>query len=112
MSEILMACGHTANGFLTLNDKQVPCCVICDCIKQAKEMPSLEKRRARCAFYGQHKSQSCYWNKMDKHTFYPPETPDSSVCQCETDSDYTLPFFEYAPLKKYDEFYCGCAGWD
>lgn len=60
-----------------------PCCVICDCFEIADTKPNLEGRKARCT----------YCNKM-------------------TDSSYNLPFFEYQANKTYDEYYCGCRGWD
>ena len=33
-------------------------------------------------------------------------------CNKKTDSCWDLPFFEYKPNKEYDEYYCGCGGWD
>ena len=69
-----------------MKDKPLMKCghtVICDCTELADENPSLQGRKAKCSFCGQIK-----------------------------DSDYDLPFFEYKPDKEYDEYYCGCGGWD
>lgn len=34
------------------------------------------------------------------------------VCQCERPSSSRLAFFQTRPDREFDEFYCGCAGWD
>ena len=33
-------------------------------------------------------------------------------CMCEEESHVSLPFFRYRPEKEYDEYYCGCWGWE
>lgn len=79
---VLMKCGHTAQG----KENGKPCCVICFPKKEAFEIVEefdLKNRIAKC----------CYCNK-------------------ETKSDLNLPFFEYKPNEKFDEYYCGCYGWD
>ncbi len=60
-----------------------PCCVICNCFEIAENKPNIQGRKAKC---GQ--------------------------CGRITDSSYDLPFFEYKQDKDYDEYYCGCYGWD
>lgn len=79
----LMKCGHTANGTLNTKDGEKPYCVICDCQELAEEKPTLTGRKAAC------------W-----------------CCGKIKDSDYGLPFFKHNPDYEYDEFYCGCDGWD
>lgn len=34
------------------------------------------------------------------------------VCQCERPSSPDLAFFQARPDREFDEFYCGCFGWD
>ena len=83
MSEpILMACGHTANGYLVKDGKEIPCCVICECTTPA-EKSDLTGRKAQCRYCGK-----------------------------TVDSNYGLAFFSYNPSAPYDSYYCGCKGWD
>lgn len=59
-----------------------PICVICGCTEIA-EQPNLKGRKARCSY-----------------------------CDRECDSSTALPFFEHKPESEFDEYYCGCWGWD
>lgn len=81
--DILMKCGHIANA--VSNGK--PICAICVGNPLARMVdfnrPNLENRMARC-----------------------------STCGYVTKSKTSLPFFEYKPLEEFDEYYCGCRGWD
>lgn len=79
----MMKCGHTANAVGIKNGKQVPCCVICGCYDIVEERPSLDGRKAKCSW-----------------------------CDNIVDSDWKLPFFKHKPNCKYDEYYCGCGGWN
>lgn len=87
--KVMMKCGHAANGE-TLPER-LPVCVICVGLNaganQVAEFPDLENRRARCTYYG-------------------------SKCQSEIESSLDLAFFELRPEKEFDEFYCGCWGWN
>lgn len=47
--EILMKCGHVANG-TTMDGK--PYCVICNCGEMQEVKPSLEGRKAKCTWCG------------------------------------------------------------
>lgn len=78
-----MSCGCVAQGYRT--DTKEPVCVTHDCDEVVKEIPSLEGRKARCAY-----------------------------CQTVVDSSYGLPFFEHRPnhYQNFDGYYCGCRGWD
>lgn len=60
-----------------------PCCVICNCFEIEENKPDLTGRKAIC-----------------------------HDCGKKRDSSYDLPFFEYKPNEPYDEYYCGCMGWD
>lgn len=81
--DILMKCGHSANAKQVLKDgTRIPCCAICTCSEIAENKPDLSGRKARCS------------------------------CRRETDSKYSLPFFEHKPGNLYDVYYCGCQGWD
>jgi hypothetical protein len=119
---VMMKCGHAANAVhIGKNGAQdTPCCAICSGIDvrgdEVAETPSLENRKARCTYWGKTidwKRISCGWNASQNHKFSPrPENASENVCYCETDSDMSLPFFSHDADKKYDEFYCGCLGWD
>lgn len=83
----MMACGHSANATDGYGN---PTCVICVCTTKDKEartivpMPDFSNRRATCS-YGMH-----------------------AIVASSTE----LAFFEYHPDREYDEYYCGCHGWD
>lgn len=80
----LMKCGHVENA---VDEQGRPCCAICTCFEVDREVTEsfgLEGRKAKCVYN----------------------------CGHETDSAWTLPFFEYTPNKPYDMYYCGCWGWD
>ena len=82
---VMMVCGHSANA---KTEDGSPVCVICYGIvpgaDQVAEQPNLTGRVARCC-YGKHG---------------------------EVPSNTNLPFFSHRPEKEYDEYYCGCMGWD
>lgn len=83
--DVLMKCGHSANA--TTGDGK-PVCVICLGVNPGAETiddspPSLKDRIARC-----------------------------QTCGRETESNYSLPFFELRMDKETDSYYCGCRGWD
>jgi len=85
----MMACGHRANahGSKVVDGVRVEfphACVICDCFTIADSPPDLTGRKARCSY-----------------------------CKKERDStDKWLAFFGHRPNELYDEYYCGCRGWD
>lgn len=60
-----------------------PYCIICNCSEIEESEISLEGREAQCSYCG---------NRVN--------------------SQNDLPFFKYQPNKIYDEYYCGCFGWD
>lgn len=81
----MMACGHAANG--VKEPDRNPVCVICDC-EEVVAAPDLTGRVARCSYF-------------------------KTRCQSERPStDRGLAFFEHRPDREYDEYYCGCYGWD
>jgi hypothetical protein len=85
--DILMKCGHTAQG--TTKD-DAPVCVICwgrpEAVEVETQRPSLEGRTARC---GGHRGAGG-----------------------TTPSSWRLPFFKHQPEQPTDDYYCGCFGWD
>ena len=85
MKRFLMKCGHNNNAS-TKDGK--PACAICNCTEVSEELPAnfLDGRKAKC-FYGK-------------------------LCGKVRDSSLDLPFFFYRPNHDFDEFYCGCRGWD
>ena len=60
-----------------------PYCVICCCDEIDNKRINLKNRKAICAYCG----------KL-------------------VDSNIKLPFFEYKQNEEFDEYYCGCGGWD
>ena len=98
----MMKCGHTGFALVHLGGKQYWCCVICECYEPV-ETPNLTGRKARCDYFGKktHRSEcdAC-------------RTFDDGLCHCEEPSASGLAFFQYRPDKEFDEFYCGCHGWD
>ena len=109
MTTPMMKCGHAANA--TTGPDQRPCCAICARIVEGWDVidtdaPDLSERRARCAYYGGTIRQyGRGGNECD-------ECRGKQRCQCERPSSSNLAFFEYTPDKPFDNFYCGCHGWD
>lgn len=87
----MMKCGCRAQGYRVLDGgKEVPACVVHagltpDAYIEVPE-PDLATRRARCAYF--------------------------RTCGQEKPSADNLAFFVHQPDKPFDEFYCGCHGWD
>lgn len=65
-----------------VNSKGEPCCVICDCTEIQQNKPKIKHRKAKCIYCG----------RMLK-------------------SEWDLAFFKHTDTQ-YDEYYCGCQGWD
>lgn len=80
----IMKCGHRANAVDQFNN---PVCAICFPSKNATTIdpnpPSFEGRMAKCSY-----------------------------CKNMKSSSYKLTFFNPQPNKPYDDYYCGCRGWD
>lgn len=89
MKRYIMKCGHVASVD-DYEDKE-PRCDLCDCTEVVREVQNntdgLEDRIALCMG---HKGKG----------------------YAETPSRWNLPFFQYNPDKDYDEYYCGCWGWE
>ena len=85
----MMKCGHAANA---KDESGNPTCAICCGISEGwnvveDKLPDLTNRKARCTYY-------------------------NSKCGSERSSSVELAFFAHKPNKPYDEYYCGCFGWD
>ena len=89
----MMKCGHVANAETA--DKK-PACVICNCTEISEQEIDLTNRKARCFYYGR-------VVKLQGRTIR---------CKSENKSSTSLPFFAHKPESEYDEYYCGCCGWD
>jgi len=84
----LMKCGHVADAHDPYGNQ---ICALClgindgadEIEKECVEKIGLENRIAKCV-YGDH----------------------------ETESKWELAGFKYCPYQKYDEYYCGCYGWN
>jgi len=84
MSRVLLKCGHADNAIRIMPDgTRVPSCAICACEEQVV-IPDLSTRQAKCS-YGMHAIRT---------------------------SNMHLAFFEHRPQYEYDEYYCGCHGWE
>lgn len=92
----MMKCGCRAQG--TTSPDNNPVCVIHVGFTPDAEIvnenpPDISGRKARCSYYGSH-------------------------CKSEANSDgsgsrwNSLPFFVSQPTEEYDQYYCGCWGWD
>ena len=95
--DIFMECGHSANAEHVLEDgTKIPSCAICMCDKIVEDKPDLTGRKARCDYFGQ--------------TFR--HSGRMVTCHGETNSKYSLAFFEHRPTRPFDKYYCGCYGWN
>lgn len=104
----MMKCGHAANA---TNSAGGQTCVICvgltnDAVSEDDMFcqEDLVGRLARCSYFN---SVSTGRNHESNYNCKRGEK-----CLCEVSSDTSLPFFSWTPLKDFDEFYCGCWGWD
>ena len=108
---VMMACGCAAVGVCSRRsgvviDPPIPVCITHDCIVVAAAPPDLTGRTARCSYFGPIRFRSFESN-------YVAQTGCSRTrCTCELPSDPGLPFFRHESTKPFDQFYCGCAGWD
>lgn len=89
---VMLKCGHAANA---TDGNGNPTCAICVGIVDvsvADDQPDLTDRRAKCT----------YKRGQGGHDH-------SNV---SVDSSLNLAFFSHRPDKEFDEYYCGCWGWD
>jgi len=123
----LMKCGHVAMSTCSADGKgntfnpPIPSCVICSCMEIDTNAPDLTGRKARCTYFGKsgfRNSGPIYGGGKCSNR------ADEGGCQCEVQSSFDLPFFAYtgpgsnhysvvkSGPQPFDEFFCGCAGWD
>ena len=84
----MMKCGGAGNAMTWKDGKPIPCCSrhhwhTEDAITIDDNPPSLENRMASC-----------------------------TDCHILTSSNLHLAFFHYMVGQEFDEYYCGCQGWD
>ena len=84
----LMKCGHAPNA---TDENGNPICIICHGIIDGADAVDndehdIHDRTARCTYH--------------------------SLCKHEERSRIGLPFFKHKEEEEYDEYYCGCFGWD
>ena len=101
---VMMDCGHASmarhenahDGF----DGPHPSCVIHESCTVV-EAPDLTGRTARCAYWKSPKNE-------------PVTTPfcTKGGCSCELPSSSRMAFFNHFPNQEFDQYYCGCWGWD
>jgi hypothetical protein len=105
---VMLKCGCAAQGVRTATNgvkhDPIPCCIVHDCIEVAESLPDLTGRTARCTY------RSCkqYLAKY-RDTHYGELRTDG---RSYAPSSLKLPFFKHKPTEEYDEYFCGCMGWD
>lgn len=100
MSSVLMKCGHSSNG-VRASDK-APVCVICirdggpdDPATQVEtNPPDLSGRLMHCSYMRGRNGKPC------------------AARENPIPSDPKAAFFAHKPDEEFDQFYCGCWGWD
>lgn len=120
-SRPMMKCGHAANGTKVVIQMDVgpgevqaarapiPCCVICAPAKEAYEVdenpPDLRTREARCP--------SCDARRPSSPSlpFFDYQGPGSRY-DLDNPSSKVLDKYRTKGGRPFDEFYCGCRGWD
>ena len=116
MEKVMFACGHVSNA---VNSKGEPSCAICFGIQEGAETiveaPNISKRKARCACGKTVKSDF----NLPFFEFRGEGSPASTdYCKCGyhkvAHEKHKVPcrIFEAYGSHKYDEYYCGCRGWD
>ena len=109
MDHPMMKCGCAAQGVRTAtggekHDPPLAFCLIHDCIEVADVAPDLTQRIARCTY----RSCKTYLAKY-RDTHYGELREDG---RSYAPSSLKLPFFRHKPDEQYDEYFCGCMGWD
>jgi hypothetical protein len=100
MTPVLMACGHSTHAVQA--DTREPVCVICVGIDPRarvratpeQETAATEGRMMRCSYTKGQDGKPC-------HARLNPVPSNTSAA-----------FFNSRPGEDYDQFYCGCWGWD
>lgn len=127
MSEQLMKCGHTANAVLKSRagqkiDPPIPSCAICDCTEPAPDVPSLEGRTAICSYRYGAKGVHAKCPSEFALPFFEYKGPGSrhalTRCKCgyyevaHSKPGIKCRQFTAVGPSEFDEYYCGCHGWD
>lgn len=120
MTPVMMGCGHAANA---VNDKGEHSCVICVGIHPGAEIvvkaPDLTKRKAKCscgkivksdvklAFFEYLGEGSQASINICKHCHY-----HYTAHTGKSNNPYICKNFESQGALEFDNYYCGCRGWD
>jgi hypothetical protein len=99
MSVVLMKCGHSTHAVTSSGE---PVCVICVGMTPDARIPATESeskaltdgRMMRCSYQRGRDGKPCA-----ARTTPVPSNPRAA-------------FFASKPSQEFDEFYCGCWGWD
>ena len=104
----MMKCGCAAQGIKTatkgVKHDPIPVCMIHDCTEVADSAPDLSQRTARCTY----RSCKTYLAKY-RDTHYGELRADG---RSYAPSSTSLPFFRSKPDAEFDDYFCGCMGWD
>lgn len=135
-----MKCGHTANATIRNNKTgiETPACVICSCTDVEREVEAdegLEGRQARCGQHTNYKNgrdigdgiRPSRWDLAFFKYRGPGSEDAETVCKvcgyrkcAHEDHEGRINvvkegkctgFVPHGPFE-YDEYYCGCHGWD
>lgn len=111
----VMKCGHSAQGTVEQDGKQIPACIIClgqnpAALEKDEVAPDLHGRKARCD----------QWGEIPGGENHSPLNPSKcrrgEPCMCEEPSEKALagglPFFSHLPHATFDRYYCGCRGFE
>lgn len=118
---MMMKCGHAKNALIWNKEKQVyeDGCTFCGTTEPAEELPmGIEKREAKCscgrkepsmkfqnlAFFQFKGEGSKEANNTCKNCKYYKMAHDNNRVPCKS--------FEPHGAFEFDEYYCGCRGWE
>ena len=135
MKHVMLKCGCMSNAVRTVGDKMIPSCVIHDCIEPA-ENPDVSGRMAKCAYCGSLKPSAEGLDGRLAFFQFNGEGSRRAREQCKNCGYYlsahdpeqmakNVPSnrrtvveqgkckgFEPHGAFEFDEYYCGCEGWD
>lgn len=73
----------------------------------------IEIRKARCSYYGRAVKDAVLGMRSGcERCKQNVRSGTTKLCKCEVDSSPELSFFRERPDKPFDEYFCGCLGWD
>jgi hypothetical protein len=117
--KIMMKCGHSANAKINVNGEYVQGCTFCSETEPAMKMPDLTNRIASCSMCNNKQPSTNYVNLAFFE--FKGEGSSKGKIACKNCNYYEsahglshVPCKEFTPKGafEFDEYYCGCRGWD